>query len=213
MSLTSRGINLYVLYRIIRGVATPFSETKAFKLGIIDEDGNILRRRNELKTDEEKSAYTLFDTFIFNIKKILAKIPGGKSKILTYTAALFLLRENRNIDNVYRMDYDTLSEEIANSVGSGSNFSTDVPRPIDGIVRRSNRVKFGNKDVFIVSPDVYYRLLKSKPKYHRYKNYVGDDEVGLEIKEFAKLNPKKDIIIQNRDNKFMKYLKTNTRWL
>ena len=86
----------FVLYQFIKKLTTPFKDTEAFKLGIIDDDGKVLRKRNTLKTPEEKSAYTLFDTFIFNIKKLIEKVPGGKSSLASYLAALFLLKEEKN---------------------------------------------------------------------------------------------------------------------
>ena len=65
-------------------------------MGIIDVKGKILKRRRDLKTTEEKEAYTLSDTLIWNLKKILGKIPLGKSKLASYAAALWLIKEQGN---------------------------------------------------------------------------------------------------------------------
>ena len=35
-----RAIDLFVTYRFIKLLVTPFEKTEAFKLGIIDKDGN-----------------------------------------------------------------------------------------------------------------------------------------------------------------------------
>jgi len=86
----------YIMYQFLKKLTTPFNKTQAFKLGIIDEDGKILRKRSSLKTSEEKAAYTIFDTFVFNIKKLIEKVPGGKSQLASYAAALFLIREEKN---------------------------------------------------------------------------------------------------------------------
>ena len=72
--------NIYFVYQFLKKLVTPFEKTEAFKLGIIDKDGKILKRRRDLETKEEKAAYTLSDTLIWNLKKILGKIPLGKSK-------------------------------------------------------------------------------------------------------------------------------------
>ena len=72
---------LYFVYQFLKKLVTPFEKTKAFELGIIDEKGKILKRRRDLKGDEEKSAYNLSDTLVWNLKKILGKIPFGKSKL------------------------------------------------------------------------------------------------------------------------------------
>ena len=88
--------NIYFVYQFLKKLVTPFEKTEAFKLGIIDKDGKILKRRRDLETKEEKAAYTLSDTLIWNLKKILGKIPLGKSKLASYAAALWLIKEQDN---------------------------------------------------------------------------------------------------------------------
>jgi hypothetical protein len=93
-----RAIDLFVTYRFIRLLTTPFEKTDAFKLGIIDKDGNRVRlkgttRATELNTAEERSAYTVLHKLVFNIKKLFSKIPGLRTKVGTYAAALFLLKD------------------------------------------------------------------------------------------------------------------------
>ena len=96
-----RAIDLFVTYRFIKLLVTPFDKTPAFKLGIIDKDGNRLKEKSvargmvptQLNTIEEKSAYTILHELVFNIKKIFAKVPGLRTKLGTYAAALFLLKD------------------------------------------------------------------------------------------------------------------------
>ena len=96
-----RAIDLFVTYRFIKLLVTPFDKTPAFKLGIIDKDGNRLKEKTvargmqptQLNTIEEKSAYTILHKLVFNIKKIFAKVPGLRTKLGTYAAALFLLKD------------------------------------------------------------------------------------------------------------------------
>ena len=71
MSIVSTIGNIYFVYQFLKKLVTPFEKTKAFELGIIDEKGKILKRRRDLKTKDEKEAYTLSDTLIWNIKKLL----------------------------------------------------------------------------------------------------------------------------------------------
>lgn len=92
-----QGTDLYFLYSFIRRLTLPFKETKAFELGIIDEKGKVLKKRSTLKTAEERASYTLMDTMIFNLKKIMAKVPFGATRLASFAAALFLLKENKNI--------------------------------------------------------------------------------------------------------------------
>ena len=82
----------YMIYQVLKRLTTPFDETKAFELGLIDKDGKLLKKA---KTKDEKNAYTYFDRFIFNLKRLLHRV-GLKSKFASYGAALFLLKEDRN---------------------------------------------------------------------------------------------------------------------
>ena len=98
-----RAIDLFVTYRFIKLLVTPFEKTEAFKLGIIDETGNRVMpapvagvrqtKPEPLRTSEEKNSYTILHKLVFNIKKIFGKVPGLRTKLGTYAAALFLLKD------------------------------------------------------------------------------------------------------------------------
>ena len=98
-----RAIDLFVTYRFIKLLVTPFEKTKAFELGIVDGNGNRVlpppiagvrqTRPEPLRTSEEKNAYTILHKLVFNIKKIFGKVPGLRTKLGTYAAALFLLKD------------------------------------------------------------------------------------------------------------------------
>ena len=98
-----RAIDLFVTYRFIKLLVTPFEKTEAFKLDIIDKNGNRVMpppvagvrqtKPEPLRTTEEKNAYTILHKLVFNIKKIFGKVPGLRTKLGTYAAALFLLKD------------------------------------------------------------------------------------------------------------------------
>ena len=92
-----RAVDLFVTYRFLKLLTTPFNKTDAFKFGIIDKDGNRIKNKDGsvevLRTPDEKGAYTILHKLIFNIKKLFAKVPGLRTKVGTYAAALFLLKD------------------------------------------------------------------------------------------------------------------------
>jgi len=98
-----RAIDLFVTYRFIKLLVTPFDKTEAYKLGIIDAKGNRVMpppkngvrqtKPEPLRTSEEKNAYTILHKLVFNIKKIFDKVPGLRTRLGTYAAALFLLKD------------------------------------------------------------------------------------------------------------------------
>ena len=94
-----RAVDLFVTYRFLKLLTTPFEKTDAFKLGVIDKDGHRIKLPKsskpavELTTSELKNSYTILHKLIFNIKKLFAKVPGLRTKVGTYAAALFLLKD------------------------------------------------------------------------------------------------------------------------
>jgi hypothetical protein len=137
----NQAFELAALYKILKKLSTPFEDTKAFELGIINNRGRILKKRNQLKTPEEKEALTRLDVFVFNIKRLL---PFGNSRLLTLAGGLFLLKESENLKehslfeleekfqkfldedsdtqqltNILGDNFEFNCEEIANAVGGG----------------------------------------------------------------------------------------------
>ena len=91
--MASRLVDNLIAYRILYMLVTPFVDTKAYKLGIIDKDGKNLRKTSSLKTGEERDSYTYLHRLVFNLKRILGKLPGGDSRIKNLIAALWLVKE------------------------------------------------------------------------------------------------------------------------
>ena len=92
--IEGQAIDLFVAYRFLRILTTPWEDQEAFKLGIIDKDGKLLKKAKELETPEEKKSFTLLHRLIFNLKRILHKIPIVKTKLGTYATALYLLKQH-----------------------------------------------------------------------------------------------------------------------
>ena len=94
MGIISRAGDLFYAFRFLKLLVTPFEKTKAFELGIIDEKGKVLKKASKRTKPEEKSAYTVFHRLVFNLKRLVGKVPGGRSVVARYGAALFLIREH-----------------------------------------------------------------------------------------------------------------------
>ena len=98
MSLLTRASDLVYTFRFLRLLTTPFEKTNAFKLGIIDDKGKRIKSV-ALDTTEKKSAYTPFNRIVYNIKKLIAKVPGGGTKLASYASALYLIKEEYGLSN------------------------------------------------------------------------------------------------------------------
>ncbi len=88
--MASRGIDFLITYRVVKMLVTPFEKQEAFKFGIIDEKGKVLRKYKSLKTEKERKSYTLLNRFVFNLKRILQKVGLG-GKLGSFAVALALL--------------------------------------------------------------------------------------------------------------------------
>ena len=88
--MASRGIDFLITYRVVKLLVTPFEKQEAFKFGIIDEKGKVLRKYKSLKTEKERKSYTLLNRFVFNLKRILQKVGLG-GKLGSFAVALALL--------------------------------------------------------------------------------------------------------------------------
>lgn len=84
-------VDSVLTYQFIKKFTTPFNQMPAYKLGLIDDKGNFLKARNRM-SPQEISALGLYDVLIINLKKIVARLPGGMSRLGTVAATVLLLR-------------------------------------------------------------------------------------------------------------------------
>jgi hypothetical protein len=226
--------NIYFVYQFLKKLVTPFNKTKAFDLGIIDENGKILKRRRDLEGDEEKSAYNLSDTLIWNIKKLMGKIPGGKSRLASYAAALWLIKEQQDgykiteeelelqffdmFERMYNNDLefdsatlkkfeDVLYEDSPTTAMGGGNIAVRGIPLLKKPPKGLVMKRFGGIDVFAIDPTYFQKSRLGKKKYTRYSGYVGEDEAGEYIRAFARKYPKKPIIVMDSSTGCMQYLR------
>jgi hypothetical protein len=154
----SRFVDAVITYRILRKLTTPFDETDAYRLGIIDAQGRVLKKWNDLNTVDERDAYTILDRMIFRLKRIIQKVPVENRRISSYAAALSLVREHAHDQTEYvhlerdfirttvteqdlqetanylngnsMLTFRMYTEEIVNAVGGGfSSQATPNPNP------------------------------------------------------------------------------------
>ena len=126
--MASKLVDAFLVYQLVNRLITPFQKWDAFKLGIIDKDGNVIKHRRDL-TPEEINAWGFFDILVANIKKLIAKAPGGKTRLANFAAAAFLMKEHKkyDIDTVDQLTeacekhLNSLWEDVAvNNAGGGN---------------------------------------------------------------------------------------------
>jgi hypothetical protein len=122
MGLIKSAADLAYTFRFLALLVTPFNKTKAYEKGIIDENGKRLKKPPFSSIEDRQdyqNYYTRFIRLVFNIKKLLAKAPGGKSRIASYAAALYLIKEDFGVSerkikqglNEYGVDFNDFLAE------------------------------------------------------------------------------------------------------
>ena len=168
----TRAIDLLITYRIIKMLTTPFDKQDAYKLGIIDKNGKVLRKTKDLKTAKERDAYTILHRFVFNLKRLINIVPGGKSKLGTYAAALgLLLKENKDINEieVERVLYKHLSDNDLLVLDDDIKESTGFDYLPEGRYIITDRLTDLNDKTTADVGDIVYTTEDQKP----FDNYFG----------------------------------------
>lgn len=139
-------VDLFMVHQFLKRLAKPFDKWRAYELGIIDAEGNILKPMKSLTRVVERDAFGKFDLMILNLKKALAKLPGGKTRIGTIAAVMYLLKEGTESDS------ETLNEELFESYileieGAGATPSTNTSAIPDTVAKKSPVLKRKVKDL------------------------------------------------------------------
>ena len=96
--MANRAVDLIITYRVIKLLVTPFNKQEAYKYGIIDDKGKVLRKFKTLQKSEEKKSYTVLHRFVFNLKRILQKVGLG-GRLGSFAVALgLLIKEDKSYE-------------------------------------------------------------------------------------------------------------------
>ena len=189
----TRAIDLLITYRIIKLLTTPFEKQDAYRLGIIDKNGKVLRKTKELKTGKERDAYTILHRFVFNLKRLINIVPGGKSKLGTYAAALgLLLKENKDINEIEieKVLYKHLSDNDLLVLDDDIKESTGFDYLPEGRYIITDRLTDLNDNTTADVGDIVYTTEDQKP----FDNYFG-----VNLYNVINKDTKKQIIV-SEDN-------------
>lgn len=119
-------VDTFVTYRVLRMLTTPFEQTDAYRLGIINKEGVRVRRP---QTQEERDAYSLLNRMVFRLKRIINKVPVENKNFLSLAAAIALIRENKYIeeDVLEEMFYLAMEEDEVKRLAERLEFENIMP--------------------------------------------------------------------------------------
>ena len=186
MGILKRAADITYTFRFIRMMAMDWKDWDAYKLGIIDENG---KRQKDVKLDddEKKSAYTPFIRLAANLKRLVAKLPGGGSKLGSFASALFLIKEKvgqKGIENICEKCHievlDFLNEK-------NEWFVLDEKQLSPGIYRVKNAKLINESCAELVWPKDQVRI--------RDECYPVGDVFGVDIYEALHVNTNKQVYV------------------
>ena len=157
-------VDLFLVYQMIKRLATPFEKWDAYELGIIDDKGMPLKKRKDLLTVKERDAWGLYDVMIAKIKRLIEKVPGGATRLGSYAAALWLIKEGKNHTDAEMLNEETLYKELEDYiryVEENYEFDEDAP---------TNAVGGGAIAGLGVGPDGEPGLTKKQMDKYKKKN-------------------------------------------
>lgn len=101
-----------IAFRIVKMLTTNFTDTDAYKLGIIDAKGKNIRPARDLKSAAERDAYNYLTRLVFNMKKIINRLPGGEGRLKSLVAALWLVKEQYENKNRTQAELQEKFDEL-----------------------------------------------------------------------------------------------------
>jgi len=159
-----------------------------------------------------------FDKLITIIKKLLDKIPSKYKTLFANAAASYLM--TKPVDMFKKLSVlpeEVLAHEIfdesgflaedapINAVGTGNIAGAGVGT--QGEPGYTAKGKIRGMKIFEVDFDTFYRVRFGKNRYHNYKRYVGEDEIGQDIRNYGRKNPGEGIVLQNPKSGILTFLK------
>jgi hypothetical protein len=224
----SKLVDNLITLRMLRLFTVEYTETNAYKLGIINDKGEQLIKTRNFVRREQDEAYTLLHRLVFRLRGLLEKVPFVKSRLANYAAALLLIREKivkeeeffetddiliEKLDTMtYRPGFYLAENEIrkawedaaANATGPAVAGTGDDSSTV--VVKKKKR----KTALFRVTPEVFRRFAKGKKKFERWNKYLNtEDEAEASIYNFARSNPDGMIILQCDDTGNQKAIRYN----
>lgn len=175
-------VSLFMVYQFLKRLVTPFNQWPAYHAEVIDERGNIILKARDRHKLDQKRSFSKFDLLALKIKRLLEKVPGGRTRLASYAAALYLIKEEWNHNNIEELEnveiseeFMALYEEVANAVGSGAIAGGGYNGPDDVKVTKKKAKKYKEKNA------------EKAPKFRAIAGVGFQEELNKAFEEFERL--------------------------
>jgi len=189
MGILSIGADTVYTFRFIKLLVTPFNKTEAYKMGLIDENGKRIKEK-KIENSKERSAFTPFHRIVFNLKKLLGTVPGGKTRLASYASALLLLKEDKNLSDA---SIDKILDAMGIDYTEELNESKDWFVLDDGAMSPGlYRMRHGDK----IDAETWTEIVKKNDQIRIHENsYPIGDIHGINVYEGTHIKTGKTVYI------------------
>ena len=188
MGLLKKAADTVYAFRFIRMLVLDWKDWDAYKEGIIDENG---KRVKSVKIDnlEKSSSWTPFIRLCANVKRLLSKVPGGGTKLGSFAAALFLIKEKTGItDSQLKKICEEFNIEPLDFLNENSEWFVLEDRQLSpGVYRIANEKAVNSSIEVICKPKDQIRVLDEA--------YPVGDVFGVDIYEATHMRTNQKIYI------------------
>lgn len=201
-------VDFIYAFRLVKILYQPWESTEAFKLGLIDSNGKKIRSPSSL---QERAAYSPFISLVFNVKRLLGKVPGGDSRIAGLAASYMMMKEYavyndgilpEAIDEVVGatfIDWGVLAEDTPVMTASAV---PSQPRPML-LKRKDLKImrRYEGKHTFEVESDLFDRIKSAKLTGESWDKFIKDTDgkIGEEILQYKKSHPNESIVLKRKN--------------
>jgi hypothetical protein len=171
----TRFVDSIIAYRILRLLVIPFADTDAYRYGIIDAKGKELKKMSQLNTVAERDAYTILHRMIFRIKKIIEKVPVENKKLVSFAAALALIKEhaytNKEPLDLEQQFLDKLKTNLNEEMQFVEDFNTNkYTLTFKQFMEEVPANNAGTPGIAGFTPDTVGVSVKAQRKYRKQQN-------------------------------------------
>lgn len=97
-----RALDTYYALKLVGLISKPFTKWKAYKLGVIDANGDVISDPLT-RTQQQKASFTKFHVIAKNLRKVISKAPAGRP-LLNSGIALMSLTEVQTLVGIEDAD-------------------------------------------------------------------------------------------------------------
>ncbi len=160
--MPAKAYEILTIAKILKMLKKDYKEFDAYKLGIIDAKGNVIRNP---ETEKEKDAMNILNRFVLNMKKMLDKIPFMKSRLATTLMVYNLLKE------YFDGDTETLLNE-ASTVAT--TLASHSPSDIPAQAKQSFAISMPRPERVVVNSKIYAKIKSGNMNTKELESILGD---------------------------------------